>query len=417
LFMGRHVRTIAVLIVFALVAGLGAHLLIDRRTSRSPSLKSKSSATTTTTKSSATTTTTKSSATTTTTTHSRSTISTSGGNAGAPTGPDLVDAQAMLANEANHGWTTCYVSGAGIAINWDALNEKTVYDWNGTGRPDPCPTPFATRHEDRMTTLRFLHALLLFKTDTGSTQFDAEINTIEAHVLTLFRVSNPDLRGWAYDEMIAIAKLSGNSEFDDIASAMLALYARSPYKGPRPDYQFEEASALVQSGQPIYVAQGTAELDHYWDTDYLGNLQLINGPGEIESAENGDIAIALGRAGMTTRAEDIAQGMQNVLWDPVYGGYYEGAIYANGAVTIKSKKTGGRSMNMMELGKILNDQTLITQMDALFHAHIYQSDTAGYEGVLYEQQRDWQPYVIDGTTENWVTSESMGISLVSLLMQ
>jgi hypothetical protein len=323
----------------------------------------------------------------------------------------------MLANETSHGWTTCYESGAGLAVNWDELNGNTVYDWNGTGQPDPCPAPYATRHEDRMTTLRFLHALLLYEADTGSTQFDSEISTIEAHVLTLFTTSNPDPRGWAYDEMTEIAQLTGNTNFTDIANAMLALYARSPYNDTRPDYQFEEASALVQSGEPAYVAQGTAELNSYWNADYLSDLQLINEPTEIESAENGDIAIALARAGMTTRAGDIVQGMQKVFWDPMYGGYYEGATYTNGVVTIKNKKTAGRSMNMLELGKILNDQTLVTQMDALFHSHIYQSSPVGYEGVFYEQQRDWQPDVIDGTTENWVTSESMGISLVALLMQ
>jgi len=323
----------------------------------------------------------------------------------------------MLANEVNHGWTTCYQSGAGLAVNWNELDGKTVYDWNGTGQPDPCPAPYATRHQDRMTTLRFLHALLLYKADTGSTQFESEISNVEGTVLGLFTTSNPDPRGWAYDDMTEIAKLSGNSKFTDIADAMLALYARSPYKDTRPDYQFEEASALVQSGEPAYVTQGTAELNSYWNSYYLGNLQLINEPTEIESAENGDIAIALALAGMTTRAEDIAQGMQNVLWDPVYGGYYEGATYTNGIVAIKNKKTGGRSMNMMELGKILHDQTLVTQMDALFQAHIYQSSPVGYEGVLYEQQRDWQPYVLGGTTENWVTSEAMGISVIALLTQ
>jgi len=393
--MAKRVRTITALMGIALVAGSGTYLLIGSHTASAPPVRSRSSGTTTTT--------------------SRSANPSSDGQA--PSASDLVDAQAMLANEATHGWTTCYESGAGLAVNWDERNEKTVYDWNGTGQPDPCPTPYATRHEDRLTTLRFLHALLLFKADTGSTQFDDEIGTIEAHVLTLFNTSNPDPRGWAYDEMTEIATLSGNGAFGDIAHAMLALYARSPYKDTRPDYQFEEASALVQSGNPAYVAQGTAELNSYWNADYVSNLQLINEPHEIESAENGDIAIALARAGMTNRAADIAQGMQNVFWDPVYGGYYEGATYTNGALAMKNKKTGGRSMNMMELGKILNDQTLVTQMDALFHAHIYQSGPAGYEGVLYEQQRDWQPYVIDGTPEDWVTSESMGISMVALLMQ
>ena len=53
------------------------------------------------------------------------------------------------------------------------------------------------------------------------------------------------------------------------------------------------------------------------------------------------------------------------------------------------KKTGGRMMNMMELGKILDDPTLVSTMDTIFHQHIYQSSPVGYQGVLYEQQPDW----------------------------
>lgn len=109
--------------------------------------------------------------------------------------------------------------------------------------------------------------------------------------------------------------------------------------------------------------------------------------------------------------------MQKELWDPLYGGYYEGLTDTNGVVAIKNKKTGGRSMNMMELGKLLNDQALVSQMDALFRDHIYQSSPVGYQGVLYEQERNWQPYVLNGTTENWVTSEAMGISAIALLMR
>lgn len=334
-----------------------------------------------------------------------------------PTQADLTDALAMLNNETNHGWTTCFESGAGLSINWDELNGKTVYDWNGTGQPDPCPAPYATRHEDRMTTLRFLHALLLYKADTGSTHFDSEISTIEAHVLTLFTTANPDQRGWAYDEFTDIAKLSGNSQFTAIANSMLALYAKSPFGNTRPDYQFEEASALVQSGVPAYVSQGQAELNSYWNSEYISGIQLISEPTEIQSSDNGDIAIALARAGMITQAQDIIQGMQKYLWDPTYGGYYEGATYTNGVLSTKDKKTGGRSMAMLELGKILNDKTMITQMDNIFHQHIYQASPTGYEGVLYEQQPNWQPYVLGGTTENWVTSEAMGIAMIALLIQ
>ena len=315
----------------------------------------------------------------------------------------------MLVNEENHGWDSCY---NGLYINWDEVNGYTVGNWNGTGKPDPSP---CTRHEDRMTTLRFLDGLLLYKADTGSTEFDAEINTIEAHVLTLFATGNPDPRGWAYDTVVQVAQLSGNAQFTAIANAMLNLYATRPADSSRPDWQIEEASALVQSDVPSYVALGTTELNNYWNANYLPSVGLVNEPNGIVTSDQGDMATALARAGFTTQANQVLSGLQTHLWDPVFGGFGEGAVYANGTLTLKMKKTGGRMMNMMQLGKLLGNTTLVSTMDTLFQQHIYQSSPSGYEGVLYEQQPDWAPYVLGGTTENWVTSEAMGISYIALL--
>jgi hypothetical protein len=315
----------------------------------------------------------------------------------------------MLLNEIDHGWDSCY---NGLYINWDEDNGTTVGNWNGTGQPDASP---CTRHEDRMTTLRFLDGLLLYKADTGTTEFDAEISTVEAHVLTLFTPGNADPRGWAYDTVVQIGRLSGNPEFTTIANAMLKLYATHPANNTRPDWQIEEASALVQSGVPSYVAQGTAELDQYWTAYYLPSVGLVNEPEGIVTADQGDIATALARAGFTTQANDVLSGLETHLWDPTYGGFGEGAVYSNGTLTLKMKKTGGRMMNMMQLGKVLGNANVVSTMDNLFHQHIYQSSPVGYEGVLYEQQPDWAPYVLGGTTENWVTSEAMGITYIALL--
>ncbi len=327
----------------------------------------------------------------------------------APSAADLADVHAMLVNEEDHGWDTCY---NGLYINWDDVNGTTVGNWNGTGQPDPSP---CTRHEDRMTTLRFLDALLLYKADTGSTEFDTEIATIQAHVLTLFTTANPDPRGWAYDTVVQIASLSGDPEFTAIADAMLKRYATEPADNSRPDWQIEEASALVQSGVPSYVALGSTELNTYWTADYLPSVGLVNEPNGIVTADQGDMAIALARAGLTGQANQVLAGLDSHLWDPQYGGYGEGATYSNGTLTLKMKKTGGRMMNMMELGKILSNGYLVTAMDALFQQHIYQASPVGYEGVLYEEQPDWAPYVLGGTTENWVTSEAIGITAIALL--
>ncbi len=332
-----------------------------------------------------------------------------GGSSG-PSVADLDDAQAMLENEVAHGWDSCY---NGLYINWDEVNGRTVGNWNGTGQPDPSP---CTRHEDRMTTLRFLDGLLLYKADTGSAEFNSEISTIEAHILTLFTTANADPRGWAWDTMTQIAQLSGNAQFTAIANAMLKLYATSPANNSRPDWQIEEASALVQSGVPSYVTLGTSELRAYWSANYLPNVELVNEPTEMVTADQGDIAVALAKAGFTAQAEDVLAGMEAHLWDPAYGGFGEGTVLsANGTLSFKNKKTGGRMMNMMTLGKDLDDSSLVSTMDTLFQQHIYQASPAGYQGVLYEQQQDWQPYVLGGTTENWTTSEAMGISYIALL--
>ena len=356
-----------------------------------------------------------------TTTRPKSSVSTapvsplSNPGSSAPSGPgpsaaDLADVHAMLVNEEEHGWDSCY---NGLYINWNDTNGTTVGNWNGGGQPDPTP---CTRHEDRMTTLRFLDGLLLYKADSGTTEFDTEISQIEAHVLTLFSTGSPDPRGWAYDTVLQIAGLSANPQFTAIATSMLHLYSTRPADNTRPDWQFEEASALVQSGVPSYVAQGTAELTSYWNADYLPSLGLINEPnGIIVTSDQGDIATALARAGFTAQANQLLSGVQTHLWDAQNGGFGEGAVYSNGSLTPKMKKTGGRMMNMMELGKVLGNAGLVSTMDGLFQQHIYQSSPEGYEGVLYEQRPDWTPYILGGTTENWVTSEAIGITAIALL--
>jgi hypothetical protein len=315
----------------------------------------------------------------------------------------------MLVNEEEHGWDACY---NGLSINWADVNGTNIGNWNGTGHPDPSP---CTRHEDRMTTLRFLDGLLLYRADTGSTEFDGEINKIEPHVLTLFTTANADPRGWAYDTVVQIGKLSGDPEFTTIAQAMLNQYATRPADNSRPDWQIEEASALVQSGVPSNVALGTAELHQYWKAYYLPSVGLVNEPNGIVTTDQGDMAIALARAGFTTEANQVLSGVVAHLWDAEYGGFGEGAVYSNGSLSLKMKKTGGRMMNMMQLGKILDDSTLVSTMDRIFQQHIYQSSPEGYQGVLYEQQPDWALYTLGGTTENWVTSEAMGITYIALL--
>ena len=193
-----------------------------------------------------------------------------GGSAGSsgPSVADLDDAQAMLENEAAHGWDSCY---NGLDINWDEVNGRTVGNWNGTGQPDPSP---CTRHEDRMTTLRFLDGLLLYKADSGSTEFNSEINTIEAHILTLFTTRTPIHAGLAWDTMTQIAQLSGNAQFTAIANAMLKLYATSPANNRDRLADRGGVSPRAERGAD-YVTLGTSELRAYWSANYLPSIELV----------------------------------------------------------------------------------------------------------------------------------------------
>jgi hypothetical protein len=320
---------------------------------------------------------------------------------------DLEAAQAILLDVKNHGWDACT---NGLAVNWKQVNNTTVDDWNGTGHPDATG---CTRHEDRMTTLRLLHSYLLYGRDTGSSQFDTTITLYENHVLALFAKTPTDQRGWAWWEFTDIAQLSGDPRFSAIADAMVADWYKSLADSSRPDYQFEEAAALVESGVADYVTKGKTELAQLWSNDYDPKTGLVTAP-VIKSATEGDIAVALARAGMTAQAKVLETGMAS-MWDSTYGGYAESATEHNGTLVLDLRKTGGRMMNMLELGKLLSDATLTQEMQTLFLHHVYQTQPKGYEGVLYEQTQNWGLVTQGGVAQDWVTSEAIGISLVALL--
>jgi hypothetical protein len=307
----------------------------------------------------------------------------------------------MLLNISEHGFNPCT---DGLYVNWDAHGVN--YQGNGIPDPNPC-----SRH-DPLTDLRYLHALLLYRHDTKSTYFDADITKFTTIVLHEFGPVAYH-QGWVYDEFVDMAKLTGNRRFAAIARGIVDAYVTKLPPTSRPDYGFEDASALVQSGVPRFVKIGRARINALFDTWFDEKLDLIYTPPELVTSSEADIAIALVRAGYRADASLVLKGLHR-MWDPIHGGYTEGIrVNDDGSLTLHTKKTGGRMANIYELAVLLGDRPLENEMRKLIFDHIY---IPALQGVVYEQHEDWTLYEVgDGVVNDWVTTEAMGIVLTALL--
>lgn len=312
-----------------------------------------------------------------------------------PVATSLTDVRAMLMNFHQHGFNPCV---DGLYVNWDA----TGVNYNGTGTPDPNP---CTRH-DPLTDLRYLANLYRYQSATGDHVFASDIAKMTPIVLHEY-TGHVDARGWVYTELLTISR--SDPRFDTIAQRYPAVYAHGYLKASRVDYDFEEASVLVQSGIPADVLLGTHRLNALWAKWYSPKLHLVVWGTEVKTSQEGDIAVALARAGMSLRANDLLTGM-HALWDVANGGYDEGATLS--PWSLKTKKTGGRQANILILADLLRDTTLAATMRSLIISKVYLPHDAG---VVYEQTPIWGLYVIHGHTEDWVTSEAMGITIAALL--
>ena len=113
--------------------------------------------------------------------------------------------------------------------------------------------------------------------------------------------------------------------------------------------------------------------------------------------------MALVKAGFTAQADDVLARIEAHLSNPAYGSFGEGTVLsANGTLSLKNKKTGGRMMDMMTLGKDLGDTSLVSTMDALFNS----TSTMHARRLPRRALRtatELGPYVLGGTTANWTT--------------
>lgn len=296
---------------------------------------------------------------------------------------------AMLLNIKESGFNAdARINGGlgGLWINWRTGTQPLQVNFNGSGSPDG-PKVDPPRHDD-LTDLRYLHNLLSWKHQhPQDTRFDAETKRFTAIVKREFAHTHNE-RGWMYDELMDMGRLSGDPFFRDTARELAELYAtrlfqpdigavykRSAAKPAghyRVDLALETGCALVQAGvefkQPDWSAKGerlvTFVYDHAYLSDYhifltqMDEVRLPNGQanpnqkiyrepfrnyvadgGVVRFGNIGQVALSLLHAHIVTknrlyldRANELLLPLtaeQNTLglWDAARGGYFNGVQF------------------------------------------------------------------------------------------
>lgn len=210
----------------------------------------------------------------------------------APT-PDSVSL-AMLTNIRDHGTNPGANGGlGGLWINWRTGTEPLQVNFNGSGLPDGAKVN-PPRHDD-LTDLRYLHNLQSWKhlhpDDRG---FDAELARYTAIVKRELAGTHNE-RGWMYDELMDMARLSGDAFFRDTARNLAEFYATKSFQPDigamykttngktrghyRVDLVLEAGCAMVQAGvvfgQPEWRARGERLADFVYAHAYLRDSHLF----------------------------------------------------------------------------------------------------------------------------------------------
>ncbi len=120
------------------------------------------------------------------------------------------------------------------------------------------------------------------------------------------------------------------------------------------------------------------------------------------------------------------QGDRIGLWDAINLGYYAAAVFPGPDVLHPGKprvntalKESGRQLQMLEAFHVANTLTGNAYADMEQVMAEVAIDKAFYppaQGVLFEETADWTPLTLkDGSLQDWVTTEAMGIELEGLL--
>jgi hypothetical protein len=402
--------------------------------------------------------------------------------AGAPPGvvPDML--RNLHANGLNRNPTINRGLG-GLWINWRYGANPQQTNFKGSGETDGPADPL--RH-DVLTDFRYLHNLLLWKTlHPADHEFDDDIQRFRDIVRLEFADTRNE-RGWLYDELIDMYRLSKDEFYRQTARGLAEAYAASLAKPPagflyktnsahphgyyRADLVLEAGCALIQAGrefqQPAWEAKGRAAVDfvyaHAWLPRYrtflfiMDDLLLPDGRlnpdekiyrddsgryridgGVVRMGSLGQMAVSLLHAYMASgdrvfldRATDLLDSLtpkQNTLglWDDKNLGYFNSAVFAGpgfrepGVPRVnRSKKESGRQAHMLEAFAVANALTGGRYREPEQVMTDVVTTKAYYppgHGILYEQAPDWRLLPLkSGGSEDWVTSEAMGIALEAL---
>jgi hypothetical protein len=271
----------------------------------------------------------------------------------------------------------------GLWINWRTGSRPLLVDFNGSGEPDKTGVP---RH-DPLTDFRYLHNLLSWKHQhPQDTQFDGELARYTAIVKHEFANSR-DQRGWLYDELMDMWRLSGDEFYRDTARGLAANFAKeidaktgaifktrdsNPHGYYRVDNTLEAGCALVMAGtqfhNPDWTVKGNRLVqfvyDHAWLRDshiFLNMMDEVRLPdgtanpnekiyrepyhnyevdgGVVRFGSVGQEAFSLLHAYIVTsdkiyldRANELLGPLtakQNLLglWDEKHGGYFNGVEF------------------------------------------------------------------------------------------
>lgn len=182
----------------------------------------------------------------------------------------------------------------GLWVNWRYGSQPLQTNLTGSGEAQDATSGQPIRH-DRLTDLRYLHNLLLYKSlHPGDTQFDSETQRYTAIVKADFSSANDD-RGWVYDELMGIYALSHDTFFQSAAHDLAAYFASStveptpgvvyktsatePMGYYRVDLALEIGCALVQAGatfdQPQWTSQGRQVIQFVYDHAYVAKYHAF----------------------------------------------------------------------------------------------------------------------------------------------
>lgn len=181
----------------------------------------------------------------------------------------------------------------GLWINWRYGTNPLQTNMQGNGTPDSPSLP-QPRH-DRLTDLRYIHTLWMYKTQHPSDhQFDNDITRYTAIVRADF-ASATDQRGWVYDEFIDLYRLSHDEFYHQAADSEAHYFAERLYKPAlgtmyftntqypagyyRVDLMLEDGCALVEAGttegNAQWVAEGKSTIQFVFAHAYLPQYHVL----------------------------------------------------------------------------------------------------------------------------------------------